>query len=69
LDHFIEDYPVLLAKIQERRGGNQQVKLISGEPRGEDPRVVVITRVGIVTGEDRVTPGKIVEGLGIKRAT
>jgi hypothetical protein len=28
-DHVIEDCPVLLAKLQERRGGNQQVQLIS----------------------------------------
>jgi hypothetical protein len=67
-DHVIEDCPVLLAKLQERRGGNQQVQLISAEPRGEDPRVIVITRGGIVTGEDRVTPGKTAEGSGIRRA-
>jgi hypothetical protein len=24
-DHVIEDYPTLLAKVQERQGGNQQV--------------------------------------------
>jgi hypothetical protein len=67
-DHVIEDCPVLLAKLQERRGGNQQVQLISAEPHGEDPRVIVITRGGIVTGEDRVTPGKTTEGSGIRRA-
>jgi hypothetical protein len=58
---------VFLAKIQEIRGGNQQVQLISAEPRGEDPRIYVITRGGIVTGEDRVTPGKTTEGSRIKR--
>jgi hypothetical protein len=42
--------------------------LISAEPRGEDPRVVVITRGGVVTGEDRVTLGKTAEGSGIRRA-
>jgi hypothetical protein len=52
-EHVIEDCPVLLAKLQERRGGNQQVQLISAEPHGEDPRVIVITRGGTVTGEDR----------------
>jgi hypothetical protein len=57
----------LLAKLQERRGGNQQIQLISAEPRGEDPRVIVITRGGVVTGEDRVTPGKTTDGSGIKR--
>jgi hypothetical protein len=67
-DHVIKDCLVLLAKIQERRGGNQQVQLISAEPRGEDPRVIVITRGGVVTGEDRVTPGNTAEGSGIRRA-
>jgi hypothetical protein len=41
--------------------------LISAEPCGEDPRVIVITRGGIVTGEDRVTPRKTIEGSVIRR--
>jgi hypothetical protein len=68
-DHVIEDCPVLLAKLQERRGGNQQVQLILAKPHGEDPRVVVITKGGVATGEDRVTPGRTAEGSGIKKAT
>jgi hypothetical protein len=59
----------LLNKLQERRGGNQQVQLISAEPRSEDPKVVVITKGGTLTGEDRVTPGKTKDGSGIRRAT
>jgi hypothetical protein len=59
----------LLAKLQERRGGNQQVQLISVEPHGEEPRVIVITRGGVVTGEDRVTPGKTTDGSRIRRAS
>jgi hypothetical protein len=59
----------LLAKLQERRGGNQQVQLISVEPRREDPRVNVIMRGGAVIGEDRVTLENTVEGSGIRRAT
>jgi hypothetical protein len=59
---------VLLAKLQERRGGNQQVQLISTEPRGEDPRVIVITRGGVVTGEDKVTPEKTTEESRVRRA-
>jgi hypothetical protein len=66
-EHVIEDCPVLLAKLQERQGGNQQVQLISAEPRGKDPRVVVITRGGTVTGEDRVTPGKTTEESRVRR--
>jgi hypothetical protein len=42
--------------------------LISEKPCGEDPKFIVITRGGVVTGEDRVTPGKIVDGSGIIRA-
>jgi hypothetical protein len=34
---------------------------------GEDPRVIVITRGGVVTGEDRVTPGKITEQSGVRK--
>jgi hypothetical protein len=60
-EHVIEDCHALLAKIQERRGGNQQVKLISAEPHGVDARVIVITRGSTTTGGDMVTPGKITE--------
>jgi hypothetical protein len=59
----------LLAKVQERRGGNKQVQLISAKPCGEELRVIVITRGGAVTGEDRVTPGKTIDGSGIRRAS
>jgi hypothetical protein len=59
----------LLAKVQERQGGNQQVQKISAEPRGEEPRVSVITRGGVVMGEDRVTLGKTTDGSWIIRAS
>jgi hypothetical protein len=51
---------VLLAKLQERQGPQQnpQVQLIYVEPRGSDPRFVVITRGGTATGEDRAAQGK-----------
>jgi hypothetical protein len=58
---------VLLAKLQERRGGNQQAQLILVEPHGVDPRVVVITRGGTAIGGDRVTPGKITKESGVRR--
>jgi hypothetical protein len=60
-EHVIEDCPAMLAELQERRGGKQQVQVIATEPRKLDPRVVVITRGGVATGEDRVTLGKITE--------
>jgi hypothetical protein len=61
---------VLLSKLQERRGPQQnpQVKLIYVEPRGADPRVIVITQGGTATGEDRMIQGKIAEDLGIRKA-
>jgi hypothetical protein len=64
------DCPVLLAKLEERRGPQQnpQVQLIYVEPRREDPRVIVITRGGIVTGEYRLTQGKTTEESGIRKA-
>jgi hypothetical protein len=57
----------LLAKIQERRGGNQKVQLISAKPHGVDPRVLVITRGDAAIGEDRVTLGKIIEESRVRR--
>jgi hypothetical protein len=59
-EHVIDDFSVLLSKLRERRGPQQnpQVKLIYVEPRGASPRVVVITRGGTATGHDRVTQGK-----------
>jgi hypothetical protein len=69
-EHVIEDCSVLLAKLQERRGPQQnpQVKLIYIESHGEEPRVFVITRVGVVTGEDRVTQGNTTKELGVRKA-
>jgi hypothetical protein len=44
------------------------VQLIYDEPHGEDPRVIVITRGGVVIGEDRLTQGKAIEDSGIMKA-
>jgi hypothetical protein len=62
---------MLIAKLQERRGpqSKPQVQLIYIEPRGEDPRVVVITRGGTVKGEDKLTQGKNIEDSRIRKAT
>jgi hypothetical protein len=57
----------LLANLQERQGANPQLQLIYIEPRGEDPRVIVITRGGVFIGEDRVTQGKTTEESGVKK--
>jgi flagellar biogenesis protein FliO len=53
--------------LQERRGGNQQVQLISSKPQGENTRVIVITRGGFVIGEDRVTPKNTIEESRVRR--
>jgi hypothetical protein len=68
-EHVIEDCPVLLAKLQERRGPQQnpQVQLIYVEPHGTDPRVIVITRGGTATGEDRAAQGKTAEGPRVRK--
>jgi hypothetical protein len=60
----------LLAKLQERQGPQQnpQVQLIYDEPHEEDPRVVFITKGGVVTREDRMTQGKTIEDSGVKKA-
>jgi predicted ThiF/HesA family dinucleotide-utilizing enzyme len=58
---------VLLAKIQERRGGNPQVQLIFVEPHRVDPRFIVITRGGAATGEDEMIPAKTIDESGIRR--
>jgi hypothetical protein len=57
---------VPLSKLQKRRGPQQnlQVQLIYAEPRGEYPRVIVITRGGFVIGEDRLTQGKTTKDSG-----
>jgi hypothetical protein len=53
----------LLAKLQERRGPQQnlQVQLIYVEPRGEYIRVFLITRGGFVIGENKLTQGNNTE--------
>jgi hypothetical protein len=43
------------------------VKLIYGEPHGEDPTVIVITKGGIVTREDKLTQGKTTKDSGIRK--
>jgi hypothetical protein len=45
------------------------VKLIYDEPRGEEPRVTIMTRGGVVTGDDKIIQGKIMEDSGIRKAT
>jgi hypothetical protein len=66
-EHVIEYCPVLLAKLQERRGPqeNPQVKLIYVEPCEENYRFFVITRGGVATGEDILTQGKTTEDSGV----
>jgi hypothetical protein len=70
-EHVIEDCPLLLAKLQERRGPqkNLQVQLIYDEPCREDPRFSIITQGGVATGEDRAAQGKIVDDHGVRKAT
>ena len=60
----------MLAKLQEKRGPQQnpQIELIKDEPRGEDPRFVVITRGGVVIGDYIMTQGKTTEDSGIMKA-
>jgi hypothetical protein len=62
---------VLLAKLQERRGPQQnpQGKLIYVEPCGEDPRVSFITKGGIFIGDERMTQGNTTEDSLIRKAT
>jgi hypothetical protein len=67
-EHVIEDCPVLLTKLQERRGGNQQVQLIIEEPHGEDPRVIIINRGGTITRDDKTTPRKTIEESRVRKA-
>jgi hypothetical protein len=45
------------------------VKLIYVEPRGADPRVVVITLGGTATGEDKAAQGKTTDDHGVRKAT
>jgi hypothetical protein len=42
--------------------------LIYAEPGEEDPRFVVITRGGAITGEDKMIQGKTTEDSGIRKA-
>jgi hypothetical protein len=62
---------MLLAKLQEKRGPQQnaQVQLIYAEPCGGDPRFIFITRGGASIREDRMTQGNLAEDLGIRKAT
>jgi hypothetical protein len=62
-EHVIEDFPMLLAKLQERRGPkyNPQVQMIYVEPCRINPRVSIITQGGVATGEDRTIQRKIEE--------
>jgi hypothetical protein len=43
------------------------VQLIYVEPHGGDPIFTVISRGGVVTGEDKMTQGKIAEDSGIRK--
>jgi L-asparaginase/Glu-tRNA(Gln) amidotransferase subunit D len=41
--------------------------LIKAEPYGEDPRVIVITRGGTITGDARMTQGKTTKDSRIRK--
>jgi hypothetical protein len=43
------------------------VKLIYDEPHGIDPRFILITRGGTVTGEDKVTQEKTTKDSGVRK--
>jgi hypothetical protein len=58
---------VLLSKLQEKRGGNPQVQLISVESHRVDPRFIVIIRGGSSTGEDMMTPAKTTDESRVRR--
>ena len=62
---------MMLAKLQGRQGPQQnaQVQLIYVEPRGNDPRVIVITQGGTATGEDTAAQGKIENDHRVRKAT
>jgi hypothetical protein len=45
------------------------VQLVYDEPRGENPRFIVIKKGGIVTRDEKITQGKIIEDSGIRKAT
>jgi hypothetical protein len=59
-EHVIEYCPMMLAKLQERQGPQQnpQVQLIYAKTHGADPIFTVITQGGTFTGEDKATQGK-----------
>jgi hypothetical protein len=60
-----------LAKLQEKQGPQlkPKIQLIKVEPHEEDPRVVVITKGGATTGDDRMAQGKTAKDSGIRKAT
>ena len=41
--------------------------MIYAEPHGADPRVVVITRGGLATGEDKAAQGKTKNDHGVRK--
>jgi hypothetical protein len=61
----------MLAKLQERQGAqnNPQVQLIYVEPHRVEPRVIVISRGGTATGEDRETQKKTENDYGVRKST
>lgn len=54
-NHAIEEFPVLLAKIQEKRH-NQNVQFIGVEQQSPNPTVNVVTCSGVVTGGQPAKP-------------
>lgn len=65
LDHAIEDFPVLLAKICEKGAQPQQptqnLQMMRVEHQEEDPNVNIVLWSGVVTGEDKGKKPKEIE--------
>ena len=54
-DHVIEDFPTLIAKMQEKNmeTPTQNLQMVRAETREEDPSMNVVTRSGVATNEDK----------------
>jgi len=56
-DHTIEECPVLIAKVQEKKAQPQKpmqnLQMLSVEPREEDQNMNIMLRIKITTGDDK----------------
>jgi len=60
-----------MTKMQEKRNQQltQNIQIMPAEPRNNKPHINIVTRSGVVTGDDKADGKKEVEATSVRKTT